>query len=276
MTLSGRNRTFAALIGLSALCLLLGIGLSFVTVPGYGEETESTWQASGLIHELLARHFPARAVAAHFVAVALVLYSLLSLASIYIFFEKTQSPEIFFVAFFAFSFAPEVLRLVFPLESIRDFPPLYLMSISRAVLLSRYFGIFSLFVAGVHASGYQSQQQRTAIVIVLAASLFVAFSIPVDLQAGASGPLMAGEGVPIFRLLELGVYIITIASFLVAARSRGSWEFVPIGIGSALALLGRDILLQADSWAALPLGALPLTVGTWLICTRLHRIYLWL
>jgi len=277
MTLSGRNLTLATPIGLSAFCLVLGVFLSFVTVPGYDAEAENALKASGLLNRFLAPYFPARAVAAHFTVLVLVLCSLLSLASIYIFFEKTQAPEIFFMAFFVFSFAPEVLRLLFPLGRLQELPSLYPMLVSRAVLLSRYFGIFSLFAAGIHAAGYQSQRQRAVIITVLAASLFVAFGIPVDLQAHDAGLLMsAGEGVPTFRLLELGVYLITVTSFLVSIWTRGFREFLPVGIGSVLVLLGRDILLQADSWATLPLGALPLAVGIWLICTRLHRIYLWL
>ena len=63
---------------------------------------------------------------------------------------------------------------------------------------------------------------------------------------------------------------------ILAAWSRSSREFMLIGVGVILAFLGRDLLLNADTWEALPAGLLFLVTGTWLICTRLHKVYLWL
>jgi hypothetical protein len=40
--------------------------------------------------------------------------------------------------------------------------------------------------------------------------------------------------------------------------------------------LGRAILLTADSWAGPATGLVFLAFGTWLICTNLHKVYLWL
>jgi hypothetical protein len=82
--------------------------------------------------------------------------------------------------------------------------------------------------------------------------------------------------VSLFRLIEIVTFLITTISFFIAVWSRGSFEFVYIGIGSALVFLGRNILLNADIWAGLPTGLLFLTAGTWLICTKLHKVYLWL
>jgi hypothetical protein len=78
------------------------------------------------------------------------------------------------------------------------------------------------------------------------------------------------------KMVEVGIMLIALLSFLVAAYSRGSREYVFIGIGSLLAFWGRTALLSADTWLT-PLPGLALLVaGTWIVCVQLHRVYLWL
>ncbi|MCL2600815.1 MAG: hypothetical protein FWD88_06510 [Treponema sp.] len=277
MTLSNRNTVFKAGIAISALCLLIGIIASIETVPVYEHmEAEITLRPDSFAQAFLERHFETRLLAVHFTVLLLALYALLSIVFIYFFFEKTQAPEIFFVAFFAASFAPEVLRLVLPLGRVYEIPSLYLLMASRIILFGRYFGIFSLFAASVYAAGYQSQQQRNAVLIIVATALFVSLSVPVDTQTWDSSLTMISGYASMFGLIGIGTFLITVASFFIAARQRGSGEFIFIGIGSVLALIGRNILLRTDTWVGLPIGMLFLAAGTWLICTRLHRIYLWL
>jgi len=277
MTLSNRNAVLKAGIILSSLCLLVGIVASIETVPVYAYmEAGTTLRSEGFFYAFLGRHFEARLLAVHFIVLSLALYSLLSTALIYFFFEKTQSPEILFVAFFAASFVTEVLRLVLPLGQVYEIPSLYLLAASRIILFGRFFGIFSLFAASVHAAGYQSQEQRNTILIIVATTLFVALGVPIDTQTWDSSLTMLSGYVSMFRLIEIGTFLITAASFFIATWPRGSRGFIFIGIGSVLALLGRGILLRADTWAGLPMGMFLLAAGTWLICTRLHKIYLWL
>jgi hypothetical protein len=79
-----------------------------------------------------------------------------------------------------------------------------------------------------------------------------------------------------FRLIENGAFLITTISFFIAAWLRSERDFIFIGAGTALAFVGRNVLLNAVTWIGLPMGLLFLVIGTWLICTRLHKIYLWL
>jgi len=277
MTLSNRNAVFKAGIALSSLCLLMAIVALLVTPPVYAYmEAEITVRSDGFFQAFLGRYFEARLLAVHFTVLSLALYSLLSIALIYFFFEKTQSPEILFIAFFATSLSLEVLRLILPMGQIHEIPSLYLLMASRIILFGRYFGIFSLFAASVHAAGYQSQQQRSSILIVVATTLFVALSTPIDTQTWDSSLTLLGGDVLMFRLVEVGILFITVVSFFIATWPRGSREFIFIGVGSVLALFGRSILLQADTWAGLPVGLFLLAFGTWLICKKFHRIYLWL
>ncbi|MDR1073272.1 MAG: hypothetical protein LBL45_06315, partial [Treponema sp.] len=65
-------------------------------------------------------------------------------------------------------------------------------------------------------------------------------------------------------------------SFLISTLTRGSDAYLFVSLGVLLALAGRGFLLNADTWVAPILGALFLGTGAWLVCTRLHSVYLWL
>jgi hypothetical protein len=239
-------------------------------------EQEITHRSGGLFQILTGKWFDTQLLAVHWCVTGLVLYSFLSIILIYFFFEKTPSPEILFVVFFAASFAPEALRLLLPLSRVYEIPSLYLLTASRVILFGRYFGIFSLFTASIYAVGFRVQKQRNVVLVIAVITLIITLGVPIDTEAWDSGlNMITGYG-SMFRLIEVGAFLIITLSFFIAAWLYSSREFAFIGGGAILAILGRHILLSADTWAALPTGLLLLTIGTWLICTKLHKIYLWL
>ena len=288
MTLSERNLTFKLGIILSLICLTVCILASIVVVPVYSTIdsdsirrdltgfTEKVLNSGILSRAFTGKFFGTELLAVHACILALVLYSFVSIIFIYYFFEKTQSPEILYVVFFAASFSLEALRLVLPLGWIFEIPSLYQLTISRIILFSRYFGIFSLFTASVFAAGFKAQNQRTVIMVIGVITLIITLGAPIDTEAWNSSLNMISGQVKMFRLIEAGTMLITAISFLIAGWSRSSRDFIYIGIGAVLAFLGRNILLNADMWAGLPTGLALLLAGTWLICTKLHNIYLWL
>jgi len=277
MTLSDRNIIFKAGIILSFLCLLICIAASIKAIPVYAlMETEITQRSEGMIQDFVGKFFDAKLLAVHSCIFILVLYSFLTIMLNYYFFEKTKSPEILFVVFFAASFSIEALRLILPLGRVYDFPSLYALAASRIILFGRFFGIFSLFTAGLYGAGYEMQRHQYIIIIITVTSLLIALGIPIDTQTWDSGLNMVIGYTSMFRLIDAGTFLITAISFFIAAWSRGPRGYIFIGAGSVLVFLGRNILLNADTWAELPLGLPLLAVGTWLICTNLHKIYLWL
>jgi hypothetical protein len=239
-------------------------------------ESEISNRSGGIFQLFAGKWFEPRLLAVPCCIAALVLYSFFSIMLIYYFFEKTQSPEILFVVLFAASFSLEALRLILPLGRVYEIPSLYLLAASRVILFGRHFGIFSLFTASVYAAGFRAQKQRNVILAIVAATLFIALGIPIDTQTWTSSLSMINGYVSVVRFIEAGTFFITTISFLAAAWSHSSHEFIFVGAGAALAFLGRNILLNADTWAALPIGLPFLIAGTWLICTRLHKVYLWL
>ncbi|MDR0290964.1 MAG: hypothetical protein LBI06_08520 [Treponema sp.] len=249
---------------------------SIKVIPVYASMEGEITRHSGSIFQILAGKFlDTKLLAVHCCVLALVLYSFLSAILIYYFFEKTQSPEILFVLLFAISSSLEVLRFILPLGRVYEIPSLYLLISSRIILFGRFFGIFSLATASVYAAGLKIQKQRNVALIITVTTLIIVLGVPIDTQTWDSSLLMVNGYAAIFRLIEIGAFFVTTTSFFIVAWSRGSREFAFIGTGAALTFLGRNILLNAGTWAGLS-GLLLLAIGTWLICTRLHKIYLWL
>jgi hypothetical protein len=277
MTLSGRNSLFKAGIALAALWALLVIIASFTVIPVYpGLGAVITRRSEGIFQALIIRLLPANIYAVHAAMAGAALYALISLIFIYYHFETTQTPEILFIAFFAGSFSFEAARLILPLGQKYEIPSLYLLMAFRMLLFSRYFGIFSLFAASVYAAGLEVQKHRNVILVITVATLVIALGVPIDTQTWDSSLNIINGYVPLFRLIETGTFLITVISFFIAAYSRGSREYGFIGAGAALVFFGRNLLISADTWASPVPGMLLLSIGMWFICTRLHKIYLWL
>ncbi|MDR0315416.1 MAG: hypothetical protein LBH97_00785 [Treponema sp.] len=277
MTLPGRNVIFRVGILLAALCLLAIIAASFIVVPVYSVmETENTRRSDGFFQAIIIPFLGNNLFAVHAAIIASAMYALFSIILTYSFFEKTQSPEILFIVFFVSSFALEAVRLLLPLSYVYEIPSLYLLMAFRILLFGRCFGIFSLFIASVYAAGFNVQKQRTVLLVIAGATLIITLGVPIDTQTWDSTLNTISGHTSLFRLIEAGTFFITIISFFIAAWSRGTTEYTRIGLGTVLVYVGRNLLIFGDTWAGPVVGLPLLAAGTWLICTQLHKIYLWL
>ncbi|MDR2480183.1 MAG: hypothetical protein LBD48_12850 [Treponema sp.] len=277
MTLSGRNILFKTGIAVASFSALLIIFASFTVIPVYsGMEAEITRRSEGFFQAFISRFLDADLYAVHAAIAGSVAYALVALILIYHYFETTQSPEIMFIVLFVVSFSFEAIRLILPLRNIYDIPSLYLLMAFRALLFSRYFGIFSLFTASVYAAGLEVQKHRNVILAITVATLVIALGVPIDTQTWDSSLNMINGYVHLFRLIETGTALITVISFFIAASSRGSREYTFTGVGALMTFIGRNLLLSTDTWISPIPGILLLSIGMWFICTQLHKIYLWL
>jgi len=273
MTLSERNTFFKAGIIFCSLCTLLILAVSFLTIPLYQET------ASGLeeITSRPARFFLGNSYfAVHVSLSVLVLFSLLGIILIHAFFERTSAPEILYISLFTITLAFEVIRQIIPLFLIFNFSSFYVRIALRVLLFARFFGIFSLFAASICAAGLEVQKTRNVIFILIIASLTITMSVPIDALNWDTSFNMINGYISMFRMIEFVSFVTTIISFLIASRNRGAKEYNYIALGVLLALIGRNILLYADNWAGPIPGILLLSIGTWFICSKLHRIHLWL
>ncbi|MDR2101692.1 MAG: hypothetical protein LBP43_03900 [Treponema sp.] len=277
MTLARRNYFFKAGIIISLISLTVIAAASFVILPVYPDLTAAAVQRSGGIIQTFIVPFLDPVPHVPFIAmIGAVLYSLISLILIYYFFEKTQAPEILFFAFFVLSFAFEGFRTMVPVKKVYELPTVYLIMASRVLLFGRYFGVFSLFAASVYAAGWDVQKQGNVIFVIAIVSLMIALNVPIDGLSWDSSLMTIIGYRGLLMLAEITIVLITMVSFFVSAYSRGTREYILIGIGSLLVFLGRNILLNADTWITPLPGLVSLGAGTWFICTQLHRVYLWL
>ncbi|MCL2764532.1 MAG: hypothetical protein FWD40_04555 [Treponema sp.] len=269
MTLSERNTFFKAGIAFCAVCILFVTAVSFFVIPVYPEMDQNVRRPAFAL--LSSDYF-----AVHSSIALSVLFSLAGIILIFCFFERTSVPEILYVAAFILSFAFEALRLILPLHFIMNFPSFYLLMAFKFLLFIRFFGIFSLFAAGLCAAGLEVQKTRNVIFVIVIAALVVTMGVPVDVLNWETSLNMVNGYSSIFRMIELTAFITTMISFFVAAKIRGSGEYTYIAIGVMFALAGRSILINADNWTGPVSGILLLSVGTWFLCSKLHKIHLWL
>jgi hypothetical protein len=277
MTITTRNRFFVTGIVVSLISLAAAASSAFSIISVYpAAGNEAVRRPVGLVQLLAIRFFQPVPYVSYMTMIAAVVYAFVTMIFIYYFFEKTPSPEILFFSIFVMSFAFEAIRILVPLRMANGFPGVFLVVSTRVLLFFRYLGFFSLFAASVYAAGLGEQKQENIIFITILVALTIALMIPVDgLSWDSSLTPIYGYN-SMFRMVDAGIMIITIISFLIASYSRGTKEYIFIGIGAFLVLWGRGILFSADTWLTPFLGIAFLCAGTWLICSQLHRVYLWL
>ncbi|MDR1505525.1 MAG: hypothetical protein LBI67_00310 [Treponema sp.] len=277
MTLSQRNRYFMAGIALSSVCLLVALFHMTRLLPLYPELTGTAVKRIPGLLQRAAGYFFAVAPQAPFVTASVsIFYSLAASILIYFFFEKTQSPEILFFGLFTLSFVFEILRLVMPLRELYGFSGFFLTVGARLLFFGRFFGVLSLFASSVYAAGFQLQKQGTVVAITAVAALVVSLGIPIDGFSWDTNLVMLSGYTVVLRLAETSILVISVLSFFVAAYTRGSREYLGIGLGAFLVCAGRELLINADTWLTPVPGFIMLCAGTWLISAKLHQVYLWL
>jgi len=276
MTLSERNAFFKVGIAFCSFSTLLLLAASFLVIPVYHTMEDNPRRPAALIQVIASRFFDVNYIAVHSSVAMAVLFSIIGIILIYSFFEQTPAPEILYIVIFTISFSFETIRALLPLTLIFDIPSFYLLVASRVLLFARYFGIFSLFAASVCAAGLDIQKTGTVIMVIFIAALVITFSVTVDSQNWDTSLNMIKGTTYTFRLIEAAMFLATVISFFVAAKVRGSKDYTSIGIGIMLALAGRGLLLNADNWATPGPGIILLSAGIWFVCSKLHKIHLWL
>jgi len=276
MTLSERNLFFKAGIFFCAAVILFALAASFFTVPIYPEIEENSNRPDHLFQVISGLFLENNYYAVHTSLAFAALFSFAGMLLIYRYFERTPTPEILYIAIFTVSMSFEAFRLFLPLHLAFYFPSIYLRIITRLMLFAGYFGLFSLFTAGLCAAGLDVQKTRNAIFIIVIAAMVITLWVPIDVHSWDTGfNLICGYAV-IYKMVELLVIITTLISFLIAAKVRDSKEYVNVAIGVLFAMFGRNILLGTDNWIGVAAGIPMLSFGILFICIKVHKIHLWL
>jgi len=276
MTLSERNIFFKVGIFFCAAVILLILAASFVVVPTYSEIEVNARRPNHVFQVIIGWIIGNNYYAVHTVLILTALYSFAGMLLIHSFFERTPTPEILYIAFFTISLSLEVLRIFLPLNLLFILPSFYLRITARALLFARFFGLFSLFTAGLCASGLDVRNTRVSIMIIIVATLLITLGVPIDAHTWDTGFNLINGYTSIYRWTEILVLITTMISFFIASKVRGSKEYIFVAIGVMIALIGRNILIGTDNWLGTILGIIFLSFGTWFLCSKVHKIHLWL
>jgi hypothetical protein len=277
MTIAARNIVFRVSIFMSLCLLVLGILAAPRCLAAAPELVRMALERPpGILRGLMERISPPVPWAPLATIGGSLLFALGGLILVLYYFEKTPAPEILYVGIFILSLSLEVARIMLPLSLEWNLPGLFGAIAQRILLFGRAAGTFSLFTAGICAAGLDSKRQGNILLVILLAGLVIALGMPVDMLAwDTSLCLKLGYGTMLL-IAEAGIGIIAALSFVVSARIRGSREYMAAGAGALLAFIGRSVFLRADTWITPLPGLILLTGGTLLLCSRLHRIYLWL
>jgi hypothetical protein len=276
MTISERNIYLKIGIAFCSVTTVLIIAASSILIPVYSGMEENARRPGYLFQVISGMFLGNNYYSVHVSLILAVLFSLAATLLIYLFFERTSTPEILYISFFTVSFSFEIIRLMPPLYFIYNFSSFYLLGASRILLFFRYFSIFSLFTASVCAAGLEVQKIRNVILIMITAVLLIILGIPIDTQVWDTSFVMIYDHSSLLMMIETVAFIITAITFFIAAKVRDSKEYIYVGVGVVLALIGRNILIGTDNWAGPIPGILLLSFGTWFICSKLHKIHLWL
>ncbi|MDR2731499.1 MAG: hypothetical protein LBB81_11460 [Treponema sp.] len=277
MTLSERNTIFKTGIVFCSICALFVSAASFLIIPILPEIMEEYTRRPVNIFQFLTGFFMGNDYYAVYASLgASVLYSLISIILIHFFFERTSAPEILYIAIFTISSAFESFRLIMPLHHIYNFSLFYVSVASKILLFTRFFSIFSLFAAGLCAAGLEVQKTRNVIFVMIIAAVVITLSVPIDGSNWDTSLNIVNSYISMFTLVELAAFITTMISFFIAANIRDSREYVNVAIGVMLALTGRGFLINVDNWIGPVPGILLLSFGTRFLCSKLHKIHLWL
>jgi len=272
------DRNILLKTGITISILIVGaiIAVSIVLFPVYASyDMENLSRPVGVLQNLVKNHIGPNPYAVHASISALAVFVLAALILIMYRFEKTQSPEIPFIVLFILSLAFESVRLIIPLQQVLTIPSIYIVLATRILIISREFGLFSLFAASIYAVGFESQRQRNIIIVISILALIISLGTPIDAFAYMTNFKPMSGYTSLFSILNAGLFLLTFTGFLVAAHSQRSRNYIFVSIGIFLTFTGRNMLLTADTWVGIP-GIALLTVGTWLMCFHLHKIYLWL
>jgi len=246
-------------------------------IPVYSKIMEEFTRRPVNVFQVLTAFFMKNDYYAVYISLAAsVLYSLIGIIFIHFFFERTSAPEILYIAIFTISLAFEAIRLILPLYCIYIFSLFYVNVVFRVLLFARFFSVFSLFAAGLYAAGLEMQKTRNVIFVMIIAAMVITLWVPIDGSNWDTSLNIVNSYTSMFAWVELAAFLTTMISFFIAANIRDSKEYFNVAIGVMLALVGRGFLINVDNWIGFVPGILLLSIGTGFLCSKLHKIHLWL
>lgn len=228
------------------------------------------------IPAFISRLLPSPAPYAVLFAVGIaVLFAFVAQIFLFYFFERTQSVEMRLLGIFLFSLTFEIMRIAIPLKTALNLSGYITVIASRLIIFGRFYGLFALFAAALHASGFKTRQEETVVFTAGAAAMLFAFRMPIDTFNFDTTLFLVTGFSAVFKNVNIAIVLLAMYCFVFGAYTRGNREYYLIAPGILAAVAGRALLLAADTWQMLLPGAVLLAAGTWFTGFQYRRMYLW-
>lgn len=190
-------------------------------------------------------------------------------------FRRSVLGESFFFTIFLVSLAFETLALLQVVVLGLDKSPYFGTIVTRAVVLGRLVGVFSLFASGLFAAGIQYKKFGVYAGVGFLLSLIFSASIAVD-----SSVLQANLLNRIGNMMELRIALWVIQAFAVlnffwAGFSLNNRDYSLMGIGFIVLIVGKELLFAYSAPVILLIGFILLVLGIVFFGNRLQAVYLW-
>ncbi len=188
-------------------------------------------------------------------------------------FYKTQAGELAYFLLFLLSILLDTARIFIPLLNLAGSFHTALIAINNIVLTGTFLGPVSLMALVLFSGEEYRQNLEQNCVIIIVASTFVAFSIPINTGVLLPNFTSAAAFSKIIRLFIVVSIIISVLSICMNNYKRELSQITTLGffvLGT-----GSLILKHCYTLFQLIIGVIFISVGTVLYFKDLHNQYLW-
>jgi hypothetical protein len=274
MTISFRNKLFGTAFFLTLIC---AIGFSVCVFFLVSRNISFSLFDSLPIGPYFSSKKPF--LPAHIVVLVrtgiMLAFSVILTGTVLRYFRKTSSPEVFFFMAFLASISFESFRIVQPFLVAANLPPDIGTVPTRIVYFARYFGIFSLFAAGLYPVGFTYEKLGRILFFVSLAALAISGGMPVDSSTLGAGFLHAPGYGAAQSTLAVSFGVLASGNFFLAGVLKSSASHYKMGTAVALVLMGREMSFFFLDPAIIVAGLLFYGFGGFLFIKTTRAYYLW-
>lgn len=190
-------------------------------------------------------------------------------------YSKTVSHELFFFALWAFSCTFEAIRLAIFMGSNANVSIPLISIASRIVIISRYFGLFSLFTSTLYAAGFRNDRLNAVLAAITLLSIAIGTGLPLETASIAESFMFRPGFLSMLGFFEIAVALIALINLAYAFWLRGERSYGISSIGCACCLAGTMLLREMTGIPEMLAASCLLGSGVFLYMRPLHAYYLW-
>jgi hypothetical protein len=191
-------------------------------------------------------------------------------------FRRTASLEIFFFLAFIVSLSFDALKILNLVFIAFHAAPYYGTIVTRVAYFGYFLGLLSLFASSLFSGDSHYQKMGTILGIILAFSISLAYTLPIDSTVFHANLLYRVSGEEFILLVRFGLEILTLFSFGRSAFLSGTAEQRSILGAAVMVILGRELLFFLSSPLFIMTGSVLLVGGSILFSRNSYAKHLWI